>query len=295
MTPDLAASPTVSRREFLRTATMAAGTVCCSPSVGAAEQEVSPFIDTNVSIGAWPFRHESLADTPALVGKLREHKVTQAWTSSFDALLHKDIAQVNSRLAEDCRLHGKGILVPFGALNPMLSGWEADLRRCVEIHRMPGIRLHPNYHGYKPSDPVFESVLKAADESNLIVQIAVQLEDDRTLHPLVKVPPTDISPLPAILKEFPKLRVQLLNALRNPRNEAALTLAGMGVRLEIAMLEGTAGIASLLEKYPLNSICFGSHAPFYYFESAKLKLHESDLADVQLSAIRSGNATRWMR
>ena len=178
-------------------------------------------IDTNVSLGQWPFRHEVLSDTPALVGKLREHGVTQAWAGSFDALLHKDISGVNARLVDECRQHGQGLLVSIGALNPMLPGWQEDLRQCVEVYRMPGIRLHPNYHGYKLNDPVFERVLQLADERNLLVQIAVLMEDERTIHPLVNVPATETAPLPAVLKAFPKLRVQLLNALRNVRRICA--------------------------------------------------------------------------
>ena len=72
--------------------------------------------------------------------------------------------------------------------------------------------------------------------------------------------------------------------------ESVLQLAASGVSFEIAMLEGMAGVASLLERLPLDRLCFGSHSPFYYFESAKLKLQESDLADVQRKALTSGNA-----
>ena len=251
--------------------------------------------DTNVSLGQWPFRHVTLSDTPSLAGKLREHGVTQAWAGSFDALLHKDISSVNARLAEECRQHGQGLLIPIGAsMNPMLPGWQEDLRRCVEVHRMPGIRLHPNYHGYKLDDPIFVRVLQLADERNLLVQISVVMEDERTIHPLLKVTATETAPLSAALKPFSKVRVQLLNGLRTLRVEPALTLAASGVHFEIAMLEGMCGVANLLEKFPMERLCFGSHAPFYYFESAMLKLQESELANVQMKALCSENALRLL-
>lgn len=282
----------VSRRTFLQTTALAT-TAFTMSAPAQSTKSGAKLIDTNVSLGAWPFRYHVQSFTAALVEKLHNHGVTQAWAASLDAILHKDISSVNARLAEKCRISA-GSLVPVGSINPMLPGWEDDLRRCVEVHKMRGIRLHPNYHGYKLNDAVFERLLRMATERGLFVQIAVIMEEERTIHPLVNVPPVDTAPLLDVLKIIPSARVQLLNAFRTVKGEAVLKLAAAGVRFEIAMLEGVNGIANLLEKLPLESLCFGSHAPFFYFESAKLKLQESELGDQQRKKVCAENAQRLM-
>lgn len=290
----------VGRREFI-TATAGAMAVGLTHLRKASAEEAkratasgTTLIDTNVSLSHWPFRRLPLDDTPALVAKLRANGVTQAWAASFDALLHKDISAVNARLADDCTHRGEGVLIPIGALNPMLPDWEANLRRCVEIHKMRGVRLHPNYHGFKLSDPVFERVLQLASERDLIVQITVSMEDERTLHPLVNVPPTDTAPLAPLLKKFPQARAQLLNVFRTIRGAPLQVLANAGARFEIATLESVAGVGKMLAEIDPATLLFGSGAPFYYFESAKLKLKESPLTDAQLAAVSAENARAFL-
>jgi predicted TIM-barrel fold metal-dependent hydrolase len=229
------------------------------------------------------------------VEKLRSQGVSQAWCGSFDALLHRDIGSVNARLAEECQQHGDGMLVPFGAINPMLPDWAEDVRRCHEEHRMPGIRLHPNYHGYKLDGEEFAQLAKLAAERKLIVQIAVTLEDERTLHPLVQVPHVDVAPLVEIVESLPDLRVVLLNAHRNVRADLRQKLVAAGqVYFDIATLEGVGGVEKLLVELPMERILFGSHFPLFYVESALLKLQESPLAGGQIEAIRQGNARRLL-
>ena len=54
------------------------------------------------------------------------------------------------------------------------------------------------------------------------------------------------------------------------------------------------GVRRLVDQVGGEHVVFGSHAPLFYFESAALKLRESELAGFQLEAIRSGNARRLL-
>jgi predicted TIM-barrel fold metal-dependent hydrolase len=248
-------------------------------------------IDVNVSLFRWPTRRLPRDDTPALVEFLKSKGVSQAWTGSYEGLLHNDVGGVNQRLADECRQFGPGFLLPFGTINPKLPDWEADLRRCRETHGMPGVRLFPNYHGYDLDDPQFRRLIELADEEKLLVQIAVRMEDPRTQHRLLAVPDMDVQPLAALVKQHPGLRILLLNALMSTSaaQQAELAQAGQ-VYFEIAALEGLGGITRLLKSVPADRILFGSHAPFFLWESAELKLKESELPGPIVDQIREKNA-----
>lgn len=253
-------------------------------------------IDTNVNISRWPFRRLPFDTTTELVEKLKSQGVKQAWTGSFDGILHRDISSVNSRLYEECKKVGQGILMPFGTIHPGIFGWEEELVRCAEQYKMHGIRLYPNYHNYLLTDERFLKILSLAQEKNLLVQICITMEDRRTQHPLVSVPNVDTKPLLKIAKQFPKVKIQLLNAFRSVRAATAGHLAATGnISFEIAMLEGVAGIEKMLKKMPLPQLLFGSHFPFFIFESAKLKLSESELEEHQMKAICYQNAEKLVK
>jgi hypothetical protein len=295
------ALPVTTRRNFVKTTLTSAAAIALSRGLQTTNAAAfrdphrDGLIDTNVTLGRWPFRRLPLDDTSALVTKLRKHGVTQAWAGSFDGLFHKDLAAVNAGLAEACRKHGRGFLVPFGSVNPKLPGWEEDLRRCVKEHRMPGLRLHPNYHGYKLDDPDFARLLSIASERRLILQIAVSMEDERMQSPLARIPHVDAAPLVALLQKYPTVPIVLLNCQRAMSADLLRKLAVAGeVLFEIATVEGVGGVANLLRQIPPQRVLFGSHAPWFYFESALLKLKESALDKEHDSAIRAGNARKLL-
>ncbi|MEX2174887.1 MAG: amidohydrolase family protein [Pirellulaceae bacterium] len=257
--------------------------------------ELVEIVDTNVYLSRWPTRRVPGDEPPDLVAKLRAGRVSQAWVGSFDALLHKDLAGVNARLAADCARYDAALLVPFGAVNPLAPDWEEDLRRCHEVHKMPGIRLHPNYHGYPLDDPRFARLLENAQQRKLIVQIVLRMEDPRTQHPLLQTPDVDPAPLVELLPKFPQLHMQLLNSLQAVRPDLLDQLLTAGnISVEIAMLEGVGGIQRLLGHMPLDRILFGSYFPCFAWEAAALKLIESPLGGMQRTAIARENARRML-
>ncbi|MEO7650702.1 MAG: amidohydrolase family protein [Bryobacteraceae bacterium] len=250
-------------------------------------------IDTNVHLSRWPFRRLR-GDEPAdLAAHLRERKAEQAWAGSFDGLLHKDIGAANTRLAADCRKYGSGFLLPFGEIHPGLPDWQEDMRLCHEQHKMPGIRLHPAYHGYTLKDRVFADVLAQAAKRALAVQLVASMEDERTQHPLVRVPSLDLAPLADVVRSTPGLRL-LVSNYGHPTLAKQIAAAGK-VYFDFAMLEGPGHLARLLDDVSQERVVFGSHFPLFYFEAAVLKVKEAGLNEAQTKAVFTDNARRFLQ
>ena len=247
--------------------------------------------DVNVTLSRWPFRR-LVGDEPAhLVASLRKRNVTRGWASTFDGIFHKDLTGANARLVEECQRYGAGMLIPFGSINPKLPDWQEDLRRCHEEFKMPGIRLHPNYHGYGLQDPSFSELFRLAAARRMVVQIAVCMEDERTQPALMRVAPVNLSPLPDLLKREPGARLVVLNSDHTHNQELLQKLLSAGdVYFDISMVEGVGGVARLVEKASIQRVLFGSNYPLFYFESAMLKVRESGFTDTDSNAVLEKNA-----
>lgn len=250
-------------------------------------------VDTNVHLGRWPFRSSPWNTTIAIAARLKSLGITQAWCGSCDAPFDKDLAGVNDRLVRECRQADDGFLLPFGSVNPLFPDWEDDLRRCHESHGMRGIRLYPGYHGYSLADSEIAELFDKAAVRKLFVQIVVQMEDLRTQHAKMQVPPVDLTGLPALVARWPGLRVQLLNATGTLPESILVPLARSNrVFFDIAMVESLGGVGRLVEKAGAAAVMFGSHFPLFYVESALLKIREAALADADTAAVQFINANR---
>lgn len=253
-------------------------------------------IDVNAYLSRWPFRRTPCDELPRLVEKYVEHGVGQAWVGSLDGIFHRDMGGVNLRLAEACRQERRVKLVPFGSVNPMLPDWQEDVRRCAEDHRMPGIRLHPNYHGYKLDDPVAAELFDLAAQRGLIVQVVVRMEDPRVQHPLMRIPNVDTAPMLRLVEARPALRLVMLNGrLGGGRGQQRQpSSAAQRVWFEIATQEGVGGVEQLARSSSVAQLLFGSHLPLFPLESALLKMREAGFDDAQRQAVEHGNAERLL-
>jgi hypothetical protein len=280
----------MNRRDVLGLAVSAGAAVAMSASRADERATQLSIIDTNVSLCRWPFRRLPLDEPDALVKKLRSLGVTLAWAGSFEGLLHRDISAVNRRLAEACRTRPE--LIPIGSINPTLPGWEQNLKECGE-HRMPGVRLHPNYHGYVLDDARFAKLLVRATKAGLFVQVAAAMEDARTQSDKLQVSDVDLSPLAKTVARVAQARVQILNArLRAPQWEALSKVDG--IFFDTARVDSTDGVPKLVRGVPAGRVLFGSHAPFLIPEAALIRVHESgQLDEASLRAVYQGNAAAF--
>lgn len=303
------------RRGFLKsslvgvTAASGAGQPAPAARVAAGDapvlksHEAPGIIDTNVNLFGWPFRNLKYRDSRALVAKLRKHRITEAWAGSFEALLSKDMAGVNARLAAECREHGPGFLVPFGGTNLAWPDWQEDVRRCHETHKMPGIRIYPGYQPFDLDHPGMDGLLKMTAERGLILQVVFGMEDPRVHHPMIRVGPVTLGPLLKAIAGTPNAKVVLLHfSGSSPGMNLSPFMTRTNTAMDISRLEGNGAVGRMVgsvpgqgpAQVPVDRIVFGSHAPYFPVETAILKLVESPLDALQLQAIMHGNARRLL-
>ena len=250
-------------------------------------------IDVNVSLSRWPNRRLPLDETSKLATALKRNGVTQAWAGTFDGLLHNDLAAANTWLADQCRSVDEQLLLPMGAINLSLPAWEDDVRRCHELHGMKGVRLLPGYHDYTLEDARFRQLLSLLSDKKMLLQIAVRQEDPRTQHRLLMTKDVELKPLLPMLSDFSNLPIVLLNAVSSSAVELHGQLAAAGkVYFDIATLEGLAGLERQVQSLPTERLLLGSHSPFFTFDSAKLKLQESELPAPAREQIMHLNAVK---
>jgi len=270
----------MNRRNFI----LSSSAALAASTLHAAEEV--KLTDCHVYLGSHPFRQLGAENTAEFIQGLAKRGVTEAWTGAFAGLLRRDVANVNRELAQACQ---GSMLRACGTINLSLPDWQDDVKRCAELHGMRVIRLHPNYHGYDLKAPAFRELLALASQHRLLVQLVAQMEDERTQHPQVQVAPVDLQPLSGILQEMIESRIMLLNA------NAAMVLRHLqncpNVWLDFAMIEGVGGVENLLKTWPQERLIFGSFAPVFYWESARLKMQESALNATQTSAVQWQNAS----
>src|SRR5436309_4461457 len=305
----------IDRRRFLKNSLLSAGAVSIADrqllatqtATGSApvdrSSQATGIIDTNINLFSWPFRALKYRDTRALVAKLKKHRIIEAWAGSFEALLSKDINGVNARLAAECREHGPGCLIPFGSVNVAWPDWQEDVRRCHEVHKMPGIRIYPGYQPFDLDHPGMEGLAKMTSERGLVLQVVFGMEDPRVHHPIINVGPVSFRPLLKATNATPNAKVQLLHfAGPTQGDDLSQFMRNANTFLEISRLEGSGAVSRMIgtiqglpsPRVPVDRIIFGSHAPYFPVETAILKLIESPLDAPQLQAIMQGNARRLL-
>lgn len=260
------------------------------PSGGPQLSMPSKVIDTNVSLFHWPFRRLPLDDVNELCAKFHQLGITEAWAGSFEALLHRDVRTVNERLLKACQ--NRAELIPVGAVNPTLPDWKHDLNLCLGRFGMPGVRLLPGYHGYALDDAVFGELLFTATKLSGFVQVVMAMEDTRTQSKSTQAPNVDPRPLQQWMQQIPHARVQILNC--RPSASDLMTFASIPrLTLDTSRVDGTDGVATLMNAIGVDRVLYGTHSPFLIPEAACIRMLETGITGAEVKTIMQENAEHF--
>ena len=128
-----------------------------------------------------------------------------------------------------------------------------------------------------------------AQEANVPVCIQIRMMDERTHHPLMKVPGVSPEDLVGLACRHAEARFLACGALRS---ELPALAKAPNVWVETSLIEGGRSLRIAVDALGPEKVVFGSHSPFLYFEAmaAKLDADPVDVSPEVVRAVAEGNA-----
>ena len=242
-------------------------------------------IDTNVSLGRWPFQRFG-QDTPAkLFRHLNSEGISWALISSIDAVLYPDPDLYNKILFKQLKPYHR--LLPVPVLNPSLTGWQERLNDYIGSRKVKAVKIFPNYHHFSLSAQFVEDLMTELTRGKVPLFIQMRLEDARNRYLLMKIPVVETKSVIGLSKRFPKVPIVCLCPYLH--EAVSLVNEAPNIYVDIAFTETLNTISSLLGRIPVQRILFGSHTPFCYTRSAIMKVKSAKISPREEALITFGN------
>lgn len=247
--------------------------------------------DVNVKIGHWPYR--PVRDGDAVLAALMATGVQTAAVSSLDAVHYLNPQDGNDALAAFLadRPDGGIRIVPLAVMRPGFSGWQDDLRRCIDEYGMRGILLYPNYHEYTLEDTEVAPILDEAARRGLPVFVQMSMEDVRRQFRPYKtqdVPPEAVG---AFARAWPDVNIVALG-LKFGQPEAVGEPWPENLYFDISNYEHLGELEHAVARFGAGRLLYGSNMPMFNPRANADKLRCAALDEADHDAIAFRNAER---
>ncbi|MEQ1825270.1 MAG: hypothetical protein ABL921_04965 [Pirellula sp.] len=230
-------------------------------------------IDCDAFLGHYPFRRLLHHDPDSMISLMDSNGIDRSVVTWLPSLFYRDVHSGNAELHEAVKKH-KQRLVPIATINPKYVGWERDMAECVETWRMSGVALAPAYHGYRLTDEHGRAAIRRIEEYGVPLVLAQRFEDRRQRHAWDVAEDLEVKEVLETAKSFTQLKMLLCNWLGLDGDK--LKQAGLRGRCLIDMARMhvilNKDIPKLIEQMGIESIVFGTHAPFDYVGPSLVKL-----------------------
>lgn len=247
--------------------------------------------DVSAWCGHWPFRALRPRDPGALKAYLQSHGVRRAWVSALESVLYPDPMDGNFPLVD--AVAGDSFFAAIPIVDPSLALWRQDVEECLKRGAAKAMRLTPNYHEYALTDACADACCRWASERGLLVYVQLRMMDERTHHPLMKVPGVSVADLIALAARHPQ--VQFVAGAVYARDLARLR-ESPNLSVDLSLVESPLGLRQAVEALGPEKLLFGSQTPLIYYDANLQKMNPMpcDVPPRHLEGIRHGNADRLL-
>jgi len=237
-------------------------------------------------VGTYPFRgipNSSLDDLEAKAAALGIGRVV---VSPFDSLFWQN--NLDGFRAWSDRLGGRERLEHWPVVNPAMVGQIGCIETLVQRENIRGLRLLPNYHGYRLSDPCVEPLMRVADTCGLVVQLFQRIADERW-HWMLHTPAVAWEEIAGFLTKYPGHRILLSGS--NTFSAAAKHIRRMPhLYVDISRMRGPVfAVEKLLADLPAERIIFGSLWPIQIIEATLWQVQAARVPEETKRAILHEN------
>jgi hypothetical protein len=245
-------------------------------------------IDLSAWVGNYPFRGIPNSSVDDLKQKMRELHISRAIVAPFEAIFWESNLDAYERWADTLAAHRELELWPV-----VRPGATHGLDKLLDRFKPRGVRLLPNYHGYRLSDRSIEPILQMARERDLIAQIFARIADERW-HYMLKVPGVDDADLEYLTATSSEQRILIsgcnsLAFLASRLRDQPLLYA------DISRVRGPQfAIEKMVRDLPVNKLVFGSLWPIQIIEATLWQVTTAKIEPPARDAMLYGNAERLL-
>ena len=246
----------------------------------------SNIIDATAWVGTYPFRGIPNSSLDDLEAKAAALGVSRIVVSPFDGLFWEN--NLDAFDAWKDRLGGRERLEHWPVVNPAMASQIKRLERLARRENLRGVRLLPNYHGYRLSDPCIEPLMHVAEACGLVVQLFQRIADERW-HWMLHTPAVAWDQIAAFLTQYPSHRI-LLSGTQTFAAAAEHIRRMPHLYVDISRMRGPVfAVEKLLGALPADRIIFGSLWPLQIIEATLWQVQTAHVPEQTKRAILRDN------
>jgi predicted TIM-barrel fold metal-dependent hydrolase len=248
-------------------------------------------IDTNVSLGEWPFGTVGITSARRLREHLTASSIETALVSHLATVLNPEPDHGNQRLFK--ALRNEPTLVPVPVINPVLADWRELLDQYLDCHGIKAIKVYPNFHRFRLASPAMDRLVEYTRNHQIRLLVNIRMVDERHQYFGLKIDGVTLKSLADFSRRHDDLKFLCLGLYRPEILELADRCGNFLTDFSFAdwqfMLE------EVLEKLTVDRVFFGSHSPIMITQSIADQLTRSPLTQARIRKIGHDNAKRFFK